>query len=329
MPGLQWTYREFINSVRMSRFSYILLEGTQDKSFFEILRKSLLERLGNDGTRILNITIETAEIIRSEVPGVGNRQKVENICALVNGKSFQGRIVGFVDREFREFDFAGKINDKLGAQLQSGRLLWSRGHSIENYLFDFEVVRDSFYYFTEDLQVANRALQRLEESFIPMLRIGCALSLAASELSSLEKVRGTVSWQVIDSSHSPIRLDLSKWKSMLVQQRLLTVEDAETIAERFEHWHLVASSSSYAEVRWACDGHMGFKLMWAVYASLVHDVRQREVDSGRSANNQRDSIVRISESIKFNHLADSWTKTNSFSDSDSPWACFQLIGFNT
>ena len=143
----------------MSSLPQILLEGSQDKVFFlrmcEATNSVEHDAVGGQSHCI----ITTAEELMSEVSGVGNRTKVERVCELIAAWPFQRRFIGFVDREFREFTFSEIVGDGLRSHRCKDRLVWSRGHSIENYLFDFRVIRESLCDFSPNQQIAEDALE--------------------------------------------------------------------------------------------------------------------------------------------------------------------------
>ena len=182
MPGLEVTYNEFVNEVRMSTHPYILLEGSDDKSFFDILLDMARGSPGYQDVSLGTVAIETAERVKSDGLGEGNRQKVEKVAGLVAGTSFQERFVGFVDREFRKFRKGNMIADSLRAQRRVDRLVWSRGHSIENYLFDFQVFRVPLRDSSVDAETAETALVWLEQNFKEILGVACALGFAGIEM---------------------------------------------------------------------------------------------------------------------------------------------------
>ncbi len=59
------------------------------------------------------IIIDTAERIQGEL---GNRAKIEKICDLVAQEppDVNNRVLGFVDREFREFECSNDLKDHIG-----------------------------------------------------------------------------------------------------------------------------------------------------------------------------------------------------------------------
>ena len=326
MHRLSITCNEFVVELSMSQTPYILLEGSQDRSFFDILLQSIQSLSDRPRDSIPAVEISTAESLKSGDTVRGNREKVEEVSQLVEGSPFGHRFVGFVDREFREFKLGGKIEDVLAKQHRAGRLVWSRGHSIENYLLDFDVVRDPLFDCSDNGEVARVALERLQENFPTILNISCALGLAAYEAHELSTLRRTVRWTIFRTSGSALQWDIDNWRRELVNRSKITIQLSNELVRRFEYWLGVVQSSDLDDVRWSCDGHMGMRLIWEAYAKLVFDVG-RTIDGVRpNPSNQRDRILRTSEIVKLNHLARSWARINTGRAMETPKVCFDLVG---
>ncbi len=192
MPGLLLSYKEFVAAIQMSKLPHILLEGTHDKAFFLRMCEA-----APDAPSQNHVSITTAEQIASDVSVIGNRDKVEEICKLIEGRHFQYRFLGFVDREFRNFRLRKSIHDELRKHCCQGRLVWSRGHSVENYMFDFEVIKQPLRDFSTNDDIATTALGLLQKQFSNVMRIACALGLVALEKGQLAVVRRTVHWSTM------------------------------------------------------------------------------------------------------------------------------------
>ena len=311
----------------MSKHRHILLEGSRDKSFF---------RRMNEAARSVrhctppNVDITTAEELKAEILNaqdrIGNRDKVELVCGMVGKRPFQNRFLGFVDREFREFVFSDTIADTLRSHHCEGRLVWSRGHSIENYMFDYEVFREPLCDFSPNQRVADIALGILKDNFPEILNIACALGLAAREQCHLSTVRRTIHWSNLELTESTLRWDIGRWTSGLVQHSHLDTTTSKTLACEFERWLEIARASDPDNVRWACDGHIGMDLIWSTYARIIYDIRRSAVKAGAKAANQREAILRANGNIKFNHLARNWARSTSADGGDSPIFCLSMIG---
>ncbi len=133
MSGLQLTPEEYITEISFSKSRFLLVEGSEDEAFFTLiynfLRSNKAQIPAEKLDLLKNIIIDTAEGIKGEL---GNRAKIEKICELVAQESsnVSNRVLGFVDREFREFEYNNELNDNIKTHKINNRLIWSRGHSI-------------------------------------------------------------------------------------------------------------------------------------------------------------------------------------------------------
>ena len=326
MSDLEVTYDEFVNEVMMSTLPYILLEGSDDKRFFDRLLDMVQGSLGyQDGSRY-KVAIETTERVKSDGLPEGNRQKVEKITALVSGTSFRERFVGFVDRESRKFRVGNTIVDSLRTQRGLDRLIWSRGHSIENYLFDFQVFRVPLHDSSVNGEIAAKALAWLDQTFQEIIGVACALGKAGIEMDMLDIVRGTIHCDPIMPPNSLPLWDVGIWKEGVVQHSPLNAQQGDALASSFEQWLDVVKGSDPSDVRWACDGHIGFRLIWEAYAQYVFYASESSPGVGPTAANQRAAITSTSLPSRLNVLARNWATITDYPAPDTPFVCFDLIG---
>jgi len=147
MNRLQLTPEEYVTEIIMSNDRFLLLEGADDEKFFTIICNLLKQNEAQISAEKLyllkNIIIDTAERIQGEL---GNRAKIEKICDLVAQEppDVNNRVLGFVDREFREFEWSNDLKDHIKTHKINKRLIWSRGHSIENYFFEISTLRKAW-----------------------------------------------------------------------------------------------------------------------------------------------------------------------------------------
>ena len=321
MRGLMLSYEEFITAVQMSKLPHILLEGSQDKTFFTRMCETAAKAVPHK-----DVTIATAEQLRSDVSVLGNRDKVEKVCELVSTRPFQYRFVGFVDRELREFSLDEAIDDELQKHHCEGRLVWSRGHSIENYMFDFEVAKQPLLDCSTNQEIAEIALGVLERQFSQVIGIACALGLTGVEYNQLDVVRRSVNWTTLQLLDGTFCWDVDTWRRALSERSSLTESDRTELVEGFHRWSKVINESAPENVRWACDGHTGWALIWAAYARVIFDTAASETDVNPSPATQRDAVLRIHDNVRFNYLARNWAMTRARDTGDSPLFCFSMIG---
>ena len=322
MSGLTYTYTRLIAEVTMSNKAYILVEGSDDKEFFEDLKRHRGQnrQLGTD------TTIMSAEILRSEDPGEGNRTKVERVCDLIVDSDCATRFVAFVDREWRGFRLGRTITDDLGYQHHEGRLIWSRGHSIENYMFEYDVAGDALYPFTLSSVVANKALELLRENFTSILNMGCAIGLAARDVQCLERARGSIGPEQITLSDRRVGWEVQSWRDWLMGNSPLDEATIIRLIERYQHWLEVVQKSDPVGVRWACDGHIGLKFIWSSYAILVYHASLANNEPGPKPSTERSAVLSINERARFKQMVEKWLRKWGDDVVDTPGLCFNTIG---
>ena len=323
MQGLLLSYRDFVATIEMSRLPHILLEGSHDKAFFTRMCEAALSGLPQN-----HVAITTAEELKSDGSVLGNRDKVEKVCELIEQSPFQYRFLGFVDREFRDFTLRESICDELRTHRCQGRLVWSRGHSIENYMFDFEVIKQPFLDFSINDEIGMIALGLLQEQFLEIMRIACALGIVALQQDQLGVVRRTVGWKTMQLSDGKFQWDIDTWTNELVERSDLTDSSRVNLVDGFQRWYDVAKMSAPDDVRWACDGHIGFKLIWAAYARAISDIADTVIGIEPKSTNQRDAILGIKDTAKFNHLTRNWTTNRGGETNDSPIFCLDMVGIS-
>lgn len=309
------------NLLRMSQRSHLLVEGQSDKRLFALLLNEFATGAPAQGPRH-GIDIDSAEDLVGFQDGLGNRQKVEEICASVENAPYAERFVGFVDREFRGFEIGSTLGDDVGAHRVLGRLVWSRGHSAENYFFDFATLRDPL----RDFSVTEHfdgALDRLETVLEATIRLACAASLAGRECNLLWVVP-KVDWQIVEVSPPAVSLAVAAWQESLVQRQNLTSSQADELAVRVEAWHRVTSTSAYPVVRWMCHGHAGLAFTWAVYTRCVFDVCDDPDARAREAQAKR--VLKAEESVRFNACASRWARRALGNECDYPMEVLELLG---
>lgn len=323
MQGLLLSYKEFVASIQMSRLPHILLEGKHDKAFFTRMCEAAPNAVPQN-----HVTITTAEQIKSDVSVVSNRDKVEIVCELVEQSSFRYRFLGFVDREFREFRLRESICDELRTHRCQGRLVWSRGHSIENYMFDFEVIKQPLLDSSTNDEIAMTALKMLHDQFSEVIRIACALGIVALEQDQLAVVRRTVDWKTIQLLDGRFRWDTNRWAKEVIERSKLTDRTHGSLVDGFHRWYEIAKVSEPDDVRWACDGHIGLDLIWAAYARAINDIAETVSGVKPKSTNQRDAILGINDTARFNYLTRSWVMIRGWNMNESPMFCLDMVGIS-
>jgi len=254
---LQYNLQSYLNLVQMSERKHLLVEGKYDKQFFRLF---LYESIPH-----IKVDIDTAESLISSERVLGNRQKVENVTETISSKDYASRFVGFVDREYREFDLE-EIVDRLEYHNQISRLVWSRGHSIENYFFTHQIVKESLLDLCY-IDCFDKAIMRFMNCFEDTIRIACALGLTGYQMQKSEVIRSSIRSDFIHFEEAKLVFKTSSWKELLVSRQQSEVEN---IVNCFENWLNRLESINLETLQWLCDGHSGLFFILDVYHRCVY-----------------------------------------------------------
>jgi hypothetical protein len=315
MATLQFTIPDYQIYLRMSHRKHLLVEGRDDYMAFKLLldEYSLYKNLPSilDG-----IDIDTAESLIGFTQALGNREKVEAVCNIISGSPDEDKLVGFVDREFRDFEIGNNLRDVLVSHKVSNRLIWSRGHSIENYCFDFQILRAPL----RDISITtffNEALNLFQKVFESTIHLACAASLVGQESNHFTLLATTVHWSIVEIVSTGALLKLPEWQQYIQKERGLSIQDSEKLAERFQFWHSILTTSDFDLIRWLCHGHIGIKYIWAVYTRCVYEVSNKAEEANRFSQAQ--------DKLKFNMFASSWARQSFNNSCEFPTEIFALL----
>lgn len=268
---LQYNLQGYLNSVQMSGRKHLLVEGKYDKQFFRIFLDTFISHI--------EVQIDTAESLISPEIVSGNCQKVEEIAETISSKEYAARFVGFVDREYREFDLE-KIVDRLEYHNQISRLVWSRGHSIENYFFTHQVVKESLLDLCY-IDCFDKAIMRFMNCFEDIIRIACALGLTGHQMQKSEVIRSSIRSDLIHFEQAKLVFKTSDWKELLVSRQQSEVEN---IVNCFENWLNRLESINLETLQWLCDGHSGLLFILDVYHRCVYTDTTNSHDRKKEAD---------------------------------------------
>lgn len=323
---LKYDPQGYTNLIRMSNTKHLLVEGPDDKRLFKLLLDELYQLKIQDLSKsTIKLVIDSAEELINFGNILGNCQKVEEICQIINNKPYCNKLVGFTDREFREFGISNTIQDNLNLHKVQGRLVWSRGHSIENYFFDFSILREPLRdlsateYFDDVLDIFQNFIESA-------LRLACTASLTGKEIGNLDLIKSSINWRVIkvEINHSKeVVLLLNDWAQSLVRIQKLSVEKAEKIIERYKYWYQIVEKADFQVIRWMCHGHIGIAVIWAVYSRCIHDMCSQNGLGNPEAEVAK--VEGIKRQIRTHTCASWWARKALANHCDYPTDVFQLL----
>ena len=329
----QFTVEEYLTEREMSYLPVLLVEGSDDNIFFQLIKDELIQMLGTDELEKLEqlscIEIDTAAMIKSPEDSVlGNREKVEYICQSADSIiDFTGLLLGFVDREFRAFNIDEHIQDQLTTHRTIGRLIWSRGHSVENYLFEFSILRDELRNLgiSTNYSVQN-SLKIFEPNFNRIINIACSISLAARDNDLIKLVESSLDSSAFEFTGNDIQFSLDKWSNILSSKKRLDDSRRQSLLESLNSYLVTTTQGCDIQtLRWICHGHIGLSLIWSAFEACII----RTCETGNVPNGQR-KIRRTDSTDRFIKFSSQWIKQQIRIPNcihSMPFQCFQILGF--
>lgn len=284
------------NKLKTTYHSVLLVEGPGDKQVFEHLKLRAIENGFNLSTKLRIDAAQTLISSSGSYPGI--RQRIEQVCRDLPPDNLHAPFAAFVDREFD--DFSDDIKDLAQQPKVVGRyLVYSRGHSIENYFFTVETFSGAFRSLVGVSSLLD-VLQKFDAVFQSALAIGCALGLAARDHNCLGIIRDSVRLETIEVSDLVV-VDTSKLRAVLASRLELKVD---ALIQNFQQWLQKVVAADRHVVRWMCDGHIGYIILWHTLiqcVQLISDGNMSEVALVRGT--QKDA--------RLNACAEVWARSLS------------------
>lgn len=290
----------------------LLVEGATDKAAFRVLFK------GEPGCDA--VVIDTASLIESPPElQFGNREKVEWVASEAQQTDVADRFLGFVDREYRGFVESPFVRDAISDHKIIERIVWSRGHSIENYCFDIDILEVAFRICTVSDSLAA-AFRRFKAGFVSCMTQACALGLAARDSGLLSVITATFDWTSFQLRQTgELSIDISRWADKADKTHHLPPDKITEFSDRFSHWLKLLEEVDQETVRWLCHGHVGFKIIWSAYTMCLFE------SSGQDRS-QIKRLLGVHNDVRFNSCLEGWKGVSTSGEWPGPEPVLALLG---
>lgn len=314
MGKLQFEPMEYFGYLLLSSNSHLLVEGDDDCTFFS----RLFDKFENGNT----IDIDDASQLIGFGQKLGNREKVEFICQEIDKRPFKKKLVGFVDRESRGFIFEPQLFDQLSNHKIVGQLVWSRGHSIENYFFDIDVVREPIDTLST-AQFTKQALLKFEEMFNELLRLACIIGLLGKDIGNYKILKSILTWEMIIIINGKMVIDkahvIRELRSKNFHEEIISKIDS-----RYDHWYEIVNNTDNETVRWLCHGHTGLSILWAGFKRIVYEVSV--LNGAENPMKEVTHAIEVGEKIRCNACAMQWKKQPVVNSDQYPFELLRMLG---
>lgn len=297
----------------MDRQKRLLVEGKTDYFFFQALFD---EFLGAEWQDTCNFVIDKAENLIS-LPNnpQGNREKVEHAISVLLNTPLQSKLVGFVDREFREFTWTTDLVDQIGKHMVQGQLVWSRGHSVENYFLDAEILHKPFRDVSDE--IFSKAYHIFRQNVENYMRTATTITLTALELHYLNKIVYSLDWNTI-GLNGEVNLDV--WETRLSELSYASDKINQIIA-CYKKWADFLRSANDEIIKWFCHGHIGFYIIWRAFARCTYESIDDHNDRERLAR----KVFKYTDEDRFKMCATSWASSAQQGTAQYPTEIFLLL----
>ena len=273
----------YIAYLKMSDHKHLLVEGQNDVRFFELFFNRIQPQS--------KIVIDCADMITNNDSSkiLGNREKIESI-SLNNIPN----LLCFVDREFRKFQYKGKIIDCLRKHHSGKSLIWSRGHSIENYCFSIDVFESPLRSQTT-IPEFNDALIIFKNCFDEITRIAVLLTLFGIYTNNFIVIIHYLNEGNLEFDYSKKNFFFNKQEFLTKALELGLVFNYNDASEMIDYWIENIKRSDFSDLTWFCHGHIGFSAYWNAYRKILSSLCLINNRTDKEAK----KLLRLDESQRF------------------------------
>lgn len=292
--------------IKMSNQKHILVEGKYDKVFLSILIDELISKNKFKDSRIIDtLEIDTAEIIENKTTVLSNREKVELAASKL--KQEINKFSGFCDREFRKYHFSDKIVDLKKTYKIKNNLLWTRGHSIENYFFDLNILRNSFRAITK-CHNFNKAFEIFEHNFFFLLDLISSISIAfTSRPEFIKHTIALIDYDIFSITTKGIAINKLSFVNRLTKKNI-SKKAAEEFYQDIQDNLLVANNSNSKVLRWFIHSHLTIRMFRTFFAKCLFEIHHKSNDASTCKKYIQTNYLKTGEENFAIILAHEWVK---------------------
>ena len=266
--GRAYSINGFLNATLRRSNKTLLVEGPSDK---QAMHRLALERFPE---RAGDIAIDHAGILDDRrLAGLGNKARVMQVQASADAlRGIDPRIslvlATLTDREWDGLTFTQYAPDPHWlAPTQLPNRFVTFGHSIENYYFEFECVREYLKYaFAE--HVTAGFLSTLENAFAALLVLATVLTIRMRDDQAIARCNGLIHHSHFENRNQRFYLNATfghacNARGIAVGNTIVTNVNADVDTA----WDRLHADTS---LKWLPHGHIGDDVMWAAIAHIAY-----------------------------------------------------------
>lgn len=311
------TVDDLLALLRMSDASYLIVEGVDDRYALQELFWHSADDSSAPGD------LEVFRIEEFEAPqfaGLGNRERVEVLSEALRDQPCRGMVACLVDREFRLFCLEPEVCVDPPDIANLAPLLWTCGHSFENYFFHQSIVPPLVRRLCRS-PIRGMALEILEGCFDELVATAASLSVAAFLSGEHGLLQATVRSTHFDFSGSSYHFLESAWLQQ-VEAQFVNRPNLRTSIRTYFAWARCRCLPSPHLAR-LIHGHGGVHFFRCVLAACVF---QLESDAGVSTLREHKKIEMTSNERLFEYFLAEWIRRYRQAEVPGPDHVFRTLG---
>ena len=257
----QYSVSGYLSALEMRTSRTLLLEGVTDWQMVSRVVNGFVEegKLSGD-----SVVIDTADLLDRTGYAMGVREFVEYVHGL-SGDSGE-LLFAMVDREFRGFRFGPPPEDDISSHhLSAANCMWTRGHSIENYVLSSEAVIEYLRHNHPESVPASiyPEIHRVLELSLPWCG---AVTLALAESRLLGRADGLARTDCWDCHQDNFQVGAYARE---LAARCDASFDVDEFEQNVREWHRELIGISPEVSRWVAHGHLSMGIIWATAATVL------------------------------------------------------------
>ena len=279
----QYTPQQYRIYLMNSSQKHILVEGKNDKYFLERMLSYLANKI-NKPELTEQVSVDSAEYLIKADSGTGsNKEKVEEIANSVVDKDYSHKFIAFLDRELYLFDWDYEqtqiLQDNFPRHNIEKRIIRTRGHSLENYLFEVDIV-SNFFNLNTTISNPQAATNLFRKIFKSVIYSACTIGLAATKSSLLQKIADSIFWRnFIELTSGKINFLLEDWLNFLIDKRSVSDSKNSEIKHNYKIYIQLINQTSFDIVRWLSHGHIGYDFLREAYIKCFMEISKENVSN--------------------------------------------------
>ncbi len=279
----------------------VLVEGSTDKDY---LGYSIIKYL-NDDKSLNRYLIDSADIISADNLYYGNKDKVLYINSKrINDQTIKNKLIIFIDREYSDFDINDPNIDLNPTHVENDNLYFTRGHSMENYFFDVNVILD-YIEFMHSSKLQSDYKSLIIKHWKELIIYAASISYSIYKSNLIGRSENVFEYGIWDIGTNNLILNEVSFKSCLQKRGIDATITQDILTDSYNTYNILFLKDK--ECRWLAHGHIGMNIIFCGLARILYSCN---VDT-KTVND----ITGYLE-IKYKYLVERWYFYNNNNTQD-------------